>query len=115
MLRNCSWPRLLLAIGVAWPILVLADDPAQRAKDAIVVRTLLRLPGVDLSNKPEQKAAVLRHLETLRGSEQFLDLAEKFQLRETKDELLRLLVEQGDVPLSVKAAGLLVKFGEREP
>lgn len=91
-----------------------ADDSAQRAKDAIVVRTLLRLPGVDLSTKPEAKAALLRYLETIRGSEQYLDIIEKFKLRETKDELLRLGLEQSDGTLGVKAAGLLVKFDERE-
>jgi len=102
---------LFVALSGSW---VLADDPGQRAKDAIVVRALLRLPGIDLSNKPEQKAALLRHLETLRGSEQYLEIAEKFQLRETKDELFRLMVEQSDGALGVKAAGLLVKFNERE-
>src|SRR4051812_2340709 len=91
-----------------------ASDDAQRAKDALIVRTLLRLPGVDLSAKPEAKAALLRHLETLRGSEPYLDIVEKFQLRETREELLRLALEQSESSLGVKAAGLLVKQGERE-
>ena len=105
---------LLVAFTTICSSLLAAEDSAQRAKDAIVVRALLRLPGIDLSNKPEQKASLLRHLETVRGSEQYLDIVEKFQLRETKDELLKLAVEQGDGSLGVKAAGLLVKFNERE-
>jgi putative heme-binding domain-containing protein len=91
-----------------------AQDDAQKAKDALVVRTLLRLPGVDLSARPEARAALLRHLETLKGTEQYLDIAAKFQLKETKDELLKLAVEQADGSLGVKAAGLLVKLGEKE-
>jgi len=91
-----------------------AQDDAQKAKDALIVRTLLRLPGIDLSAKPEAKAALLRHLETLKGTEQYLDIADKFQLRETKDELLKLAVEHGDSSLGVKAAGLLVKLGEKD-
>src|SRR4051812_41303107 len=91
-----------------------ADDDAQRAKDAIVVKALLRLPGVDLSSKPEAKAALLRHLETIRGSEQWLEIAEKFKLRELKEELLRLALENAESSLGVRAAGLLVKFDERE-
>jgi putative heme-binding domain-containing protein len=91
-----------------------ADDDPQRAKDALIVRTLLRLPGVELDSKPEAKAALLRHLETIRGSEQYLDIVEKFKLRETKEELLRLAIEHSDSTLGVKAAGLLVKFGEQE-
>ena len=89
-------------------------SPAQRAKDALIVKTLLRLPGVDLSAKPEAKAALLRHLETLQGTEQYLELVEKFSLRETGDELLKLAVEQSETTAGVKAAGLLVKFDQRE-
>jgi putative heme-binding domain-containing protein len=104
---------LLAALIVAW---TRAEDvsPAQRAKDALIVKTLLRLTNVDLSAKPEAKAALLRHLETLKGTEQYLELVEKFGLRETKDELLKLAMEQGEATAGVKAAGLLVKFGERE-
>src|SRR5215475_565182 len=108
------WLWRLIGLLATWPALAFADDSAQRANDAIVVKALLRLPGIDLSRKPDQKAALLRHVERLKGSEQYLDLVEKFQLRETKDELLRLASEQGDGPLGVRAAGLLVKFNERE-
>src|SRR5690349_13496136 len=84
-----------------------ATDDAQRAKDAIVVKALLRLPGVDLNSKPEAKAALLRHLETIRGSEQWLEIIEKFKLRESKEELLRLAIENADTSIGVRAAGLL--------
>lgn len=96
------------------PLALAAQDEAQKAKDALIVRTLLRLPGVDLSTKPEAKAALLRHLETLKGTEQYLEIAEKFQLRETKDELLKVAVEQADSSLGVKAAGLLLKLDEKD-
>jgi putative heme-binding domain-containing protein len=91
-----------------------ADDPAKRAKDAIIVRTLARLPGIDLSSKPEAKAALLRHLETIRGSEQWLTLVEKFQLRGLKGEALALALAEGDSSLGVKAARLLITWDERE-
>jgi putative heme-binding domain-containing protein len=91
-----------------------AQDDAQRAKDALIVRTLLRLPGVDLSQKPEAKAALLRYLAHEQGTEKYLEIVEKFTLRETRDELLRLTAEQPEGTLGVKAAGLLVKFGELE-
>jgi putative heme-binding domain-containing protein len=106
--------RVFLVLFVAIALPAANADDAQKAKDALIVRTLLRLPGFDLAARPEAKAALLRHLETLKGTEQYLDIADKFQLRETKDELQRLAVEQGDGPLGVKAAGLLVKFGEQE-
>jgi putative heme-binding domain-containing protein len=90
------------------------EDDAQRAKDAVIVRTLQRLPGVDLSTKPEAKAALLRHLETVKGTDGYFDLVEKFNLREVGPELLQLTTEQGDSTLGVKAARLLVKFGEHD-
>jgi hypothetical protein len=104
---------LTIQVLVGWAS---ADEvsTAQRAKDALIVKTLLRLQGVDLSAKPEAKAALLRHLETLKGAEQYLELVEKFNLRETGDELLKLAVEQSETTAGVKAAGLLVKFDERE-
>src|SRR5688500_7869010 len=83
-------------------------SPAQRAKDALIVKTLQRLASVDLSAKPEAKAALLRHLETQKGTEQYLTLVEKFRVREAVSELLRLALEGSDESLGVKAAGLLL-------
>jgi putative heme-binding domain-containing protein len=105
---------VLVAAAAAFP--AAADDasPAQRARDAVIVRTLLRLPGVDLDERPEAKAALVRHLETLRGSEQWLEIAEKFPLRETRDELLQLAMDESNATRAVKAAGLLVKLDERQ-
>jgi len=105
---------LLFAVFALSPVSLRAQDEAQRAKDARIVRTLLRLPGVDLADKPEAKAALLRYLAEQKRTDEYLQIAEKFSLRETKDELLRLAIEQGDGTLGVKAAGLLVKFGETD-
>jgi putative heme-binding domain-containing protein len=104
----------LLLCASAPPRELSADDAAQRAKDAIVVKALLRLSGVDLSTKPDAKAALLRHLETIRGSDQYLDIVAKFKLRECSEELLRLAIEQPESTLGVKAAGLLLKLGEQQ-
>jgi putative heme-binding domain-containing protein len=110
---SVSIAALLLAafVGIAAAEEV---SPVQRAKDALIVKTLQRLPGVDLSAKPEAKAALLRHLETLEGSDRYLELVEKFSLKEASDKLLKLAVEQGENTAGVKAARLLVKFDERE-
>ncbi len=105
---------LFVLFVAACPLATLAQDDAQRAKDALIVRTLLRLPGVDLNQKPEAKAALLRYLDGAKGTEKYLEIVEKFSLRETKGELLRLAAEQADGTLGVKAAGLLVKFEEHE-
>jgi putative heme-binding domain-containing protein len=110
--------RLLLALLVALllgaPCLAAEPSAAQRAKDSRIVSTLLRLPGVDLSDKPAAKAALLRYLAAQRGTPKYLEIVEKFQLRETQDELLRLALEHADGTLGVEAARLLVKFDARD-
>jgi putative heme-binding domain-containing protein len=91
-----------------------ADDDAQRAKDALIVRTLQRLPGIDLSTKPDAKAALLRHLETIKQTDTYFDLIEKFKLRDLGPELLNIAVESSDSSIAAKAARLLIKFDERD-
>ena len=109
-----------LATFVALVVLVSASAGAQevsslqRAKDRLKVQTLIRLKQFDLSDKPELKAAVLRHAETLKGTDEYLDLVSQFQLADAKDELVRLMIDKFDASQGVQAAGLLLKFGQKE-
>lgn len=112
--HSCLFVSFVVVLALAALSAAEEVSPEQRAKDARIVKTLQRLPGVDLSSKPEVKAALLRYLETVAGSDEYLALIEKFSLRETKDELLKLAIEKSDSTAGVKAAGLLVTFGERE-
>jgi putative heme-binding domain-containing protein len=89
-------------------------NPAQRAKDALKVKALVRLKQFQLEGKPEIKAAVLRHLTTIQGTEQYVELTEKFQLRETASELARLVNEAADDTLAVNSARLLFQFDANE-
>lgn len=86
----------------------------QRAKDRLKVQTLLRLEQFDLSDKPELKDAVLRHLDTLKGTDEYLELVGKFQLTEAKDELARLMIDKFDASQGVEAARLLAKLGQKD-
>jgi putative heme-binding domain-containing protein len=88
-------------------------DPAQAAKDARIVETLSRLEGFDISARPDIKEAVLRHLGTIKKTEQYLILARRFELKETSDELVALMLDDPVSTLGVEAAKLLLKFGER--
>jgi putative heme-binding domain-containing protein len=114
--RSLSFLRLvvLFVASCVPPLHAGADDDAQRAKDAVIVRALMRLPGIDLSAKPEAKAALLRHLSTIKGTDAYFELIEKFKLREVSPELLEIAVESPDISTAVKAARLLVKFDDQE-
>ena len=75
----------------------------QRAKDRLRVQTLLRLEQFDLLQKPDLKAAVLRHADTLKGTDEYLELVGKFQLQEAEDELARLMIDKYDASQGVEA------------
>src|SRR5436190_20008695 len=86
-------------------------DEATRAKDARRVKALLRLESPQLSE--DAKASVLRYLETKRGTEEYLSIVAKFQLKEAKEELVRLAVEDAEGTLGVEGARLLLKLGQQ--
>ena len=103
-----------LALATASPLAAENPDAAQRSKDALKVKALVRLKQFSLDGKPELKVAVLRHLETVKGKGEYLELVEKFRLREADGELARLMNEAADDTLAVSAARLLLKFDARE-
>ena len=111
MVRSLLAAGFLAVVAVAFAQEI---DPAQRAKDALKVKALVRLKQFNLDGQPEIKAAVLRHLETVKGTSQYLELAEKFQLRETAGELSRLVNEAADDTLAVNAARLLYKLDAQD-
>lgn len=87
-------------------------DEATRAKDARRVKALLRLENPQLSE--DAKASVLRYLHTKKGTDEYLAIVARLQLNETKDELLRLAVEDADGTRGVEALRLLVKLGQKD-
>ncbi len=87
---------------------------AQRSQDSRIVETLLRLRGIDLESRSDLKAAVLRHMELHKGTERYVELAEKLSVRDTAPELLRLAIESPDTTLGVRAAGVLLRFDEQK-
>lgn len=102
-----------LLLGGSLSILFAAEpDPAQAAKDRAIVETLLRLKGVDVNSSPNWKAAVTRHLETVKGTPRYLDLVEKLKLRGVEDELFRLAMEDPASTVGAKAATLLFRANQ---
>ena len=69
------------------PLIAIGQDAA---RDKLVVETLIRLKRFNISNSEELRGSVLRHMDTLSGTEKFVELAEKFKLRESTPELIKL-------------------------
>ena len=83
----------------------------EAARDRVVVETLRRLPSFDLKSSPPTKAALLRHLRAHPDSDGYLQLIERFELRELDGELLATVIARPDDTAGVGSARLLLKFG----
>lgn len=83
---------------------------ADEARDAIVVETLKRLKKFDLSDRPELKEAVARHLATIKDPAEFIELVGQFQYRESSDRLIDLAVKNSQNNTGAQAAKLLLEF-----
>ena len=103
---------LILSILLCQQALPHEVDEATRAKDARRVKALLRLENPQISE--DAKASVLRYLQTKKGTDEYLSIVAKFQLKEAKDELVRLAVEDAEGTLGVEAVRLLVKLGQKD-
>jgi len=69
------------------PLIATGQDAG---RDKLVVETLIRLKRFDVSGSERLRGSVLRHMETLSGTETFVELAEKFMLNESTPELIKL-------------------------
>ena len=87
---------------------------ADADKDNTIVELLLRLDAFDLEAHPPVKTALLRFLRANPGSEQFLRLIDRFQIKEFADVLGNLAVTKSGETTGVQAAQLLLKTGERD-
>lgn len=107
--------QLILVLLIICSALAFGEevDDATRAKDARRVKALMRLENPTLSD--DVKASVLRYLETKRGTEEYLNIVRKFALTDTKDELLRLAIDDSEGTLGVAAAKLLLNLALTQP
>src|SRR2546423_322340 len=103
---------IVFALSLAACLAAQDSDEANRAKDARRVKALLRLENPQLSD--DAKASVMRYLSARKGTEDYLSIVAKFQLKEAREELMRLAVEDSDATLGIEAVRLLVKFGQQD-
>ncbi|MGE0758857.1 MAG: c-type cytochrome [Pirellulaceae bacterium] len=112
--------RHILGILIGWTVVysggtitAQADDvAAQAAKDRAIVETLLRLKGMDVNASPAWRSAVIRHLETMKGTAKYVDLVGKLKLKGVEDELFRLALDEPTSNVGAHATALLLQRGE---
>lgn len=89
-------------------------DDATRAKDARRVKALLRLENVDIETLPEAKASLVRHLATVQGTDEYLELVRRFKLKAATPDLIKLAIDKGDETIGVEAAKALFDVSATE-
>jgi len=114
MLRSAALSSPVLVMVAAFFALAAvharAADDAQAARDKLVVEAVKRLEGFDLDSSEKAKGAVLRYLGRNRGSEDYFELIDRFQIEEMADDLVKIAAEGSGETAGVEAARLLLKM-----
>ncbi len=110
--KTTVYPRLVLitlclALLVTPPTVISQDSPS---KDKLIVETLLRLKRYDVSTNDAWKDAIVRHLQTIKGTPRYLELVKTFGIRESIPELLELAISSPTDTIGVNAVGILFEF-----
>ncbi len=79
---------------------------------SVQLEALKRLQGVDLEANPTLKSAVLRILETTRGTPQFVELVEQFKLTGHSEGLLEVALRHPAGEAGVQAIRLILEAGD---
>lgn len=105
---------IVCLFGFSASLLAQEITDATRAKDARRVKALLRLENVDLETLPEAKASLERYLDTVKGTDEYLELVRRFKLKAATPELVKLAIEKGEETIGVDAAKALFDLGATE-
>jgi len=100
---------ILTALTIAATLTAIAAPAAaDPARDAVIVKTLMRLPNADISAREDLKAAVLRHMATVRGTAEYIELAKRFRFKAVSAELFKLAIGNPTGAQGAAAASLLL-------
>lgn len=78
----------------------------------VQLEALKRLQGVDLEANPALKAAVLKVVESTRGTPQFVDLVEQFKLADQNDGLMEVALKFPEDEAGVRAMRRVLATGD---
>lgn len=102
----------ILSVSISVP--ARSDETAQTRRDAVIVRAIERMEGVDLESNPVLKEAFLRHLDRSQGSREFVQLVKRFQPAGIETKLLETLTS-GDRSAAVEAAEMMLELEAGRP
>ena len=101
---------ILTALGLVTSWLPAAEPPGGVSN--VQLEALQRLKGIDLEANPGLKTAILKIVETTRGTPQFVELVEQFKLTGQAAGLLEVALKFPAAELGVKAMRLVLDANE---
>ena len=101
---------ILTALGLVTSWLPAAETPGGVSN--VQLEALQRLKGIDLEANPGLKTAILKIVETTRGTPQFVELVEQFKLTGQAAGLLEVALKFPAAELGVKAMRLVLDANE---
>jgi putative heme-binding domain-containing protein len=105
--RPAYWVILLtLHLRTVFGAETLAVNPS--GPTAIAIEALIRLKGIDLETYPAMKTAVMKVLEQVRGTPQFVELVRDFKIKDQSPALLEFAVQHPDDSSGVEAMRLIL-------
>lgn len=87
-----------------------AESESQKtaSRTSIAIEALSRLKGIDLNSNPAIKAAVMKVLESTKGTPQFVELVREFRIKDQNPALLEMAINDSSNSTGVDAARLLL-------
>src|SRR5689334_15156496 len=86
-----------------------ADSQTMPNKSFVALEALSRLKGIDLEANPAVKAAVMKVLESVKGTPQFVELVRDFQIKDQNPALVEIAINNSTNSTGVEAARLVIE------
>ena len=107
MFYNTVKPIIILT-ALLGNIAVHADEDLRARNDAIIVRAVERMNGYDIKNDEHVMNAMMRHMQRMAGTEEFLKLARKYRPQGIEKQLQDLVLNGPSDNSKAEAASLLL-------
>ena len=96
-------------ISIISPLAPGADSTEQTDRTTVAIEALSRLKGIDLEANPAVKTAVLKVLDQIRGTPQFVELVRDFKIKDQEPALLEIAIQNPNNAAGVDAAKLILE------
>ena len=92
--------------------IVLADEIPTASRTTVNLEALSRLKGMDLEANPSVKAVVLKLLDQLQGTPEFVQIVRDFNIKGQTEPLLAVATKDPSGPTAAEAMRLVLESGE---